>query len=185
VRFLLDRLLAEHGDLRRLANVQIATIGPRTADELRRYHLKADLAPNEYRAEALAVALEENAAGKSFLLARASRGREVLSEQLTASGAMITQVVVYESRDVPEPQQHVADALGAGKIDWITVTSSAIARSLHAMFGDELKKSKLASISPITSATLRELGHEPDIEATVYTTDGLIEVLLSAVAVED
>jgi uroporphyrinogen III methyltransferase / synthase len=60
------------------------------------------------------------------------------------------------------------------------VTSSAIARSLAALFGPDLKKAKLASISPITSGVLRELGFAPAAEATRYTTEGVVEAILRA-----
>ena len=73
-----------------------------------------------------------------MLLARASRGREVLAEMLTAAGATVEQVVVYESRDVAAPDDEVAKRLAAGEIDLTTVTSSAIARSLVSMFGESL-----------------------------------------------
>jgi uroporphyrinogen III methyltransferase/synthase len=69
--------------------------------------------------------------------------------------------------------------MAAGLIDWTTVTSSAIARSLARLFGDSLKKTGLASISPITSATLRELGYQPAAEAREFTLDGVIEALRS------
>ena len=87
------------------------------------------------------------------------------------------QVVVYESVDVQSPQPEIAEQLAAGKIDWTTVTSSAIARSLARMFGDSLHKTKLASISPITSATLRELGYEPAAEAKEYTMAGVVAAI--------
>ena len=70
VRWFLDRLLAGGGDLRRLGGVKLAAIGPGTAAELARYHLKADLMPEEYRAESLAEALLAQARGGRFLLAR-------------------------------------------------------------------------------------------------------------------
>jgi uroporphyrinogen-III synthase len=38
----------------------------------------------------------------------------------------------------------------------------------------------LVSISPITSATLGELGLRPAAEATTYTLDGLVEAILRA-----
>jgi uroporphyrinogen III methyltransferase / synthase len=180
VRYLLDRLLARGADLRRLADIQLAVIGPGTAEELRRYHLKADLVPDEYRAESLAAALAPDARGQRFLLARASRGREVLAEELLAAGGIVEQVVVYSSRDVEPADPEVSAALAAGRIDWITVTSSAIARSLANLFGDDLHKSKLASISPITSATLRELGHKPDAEARDFTMEGVVDAILES-----
>ena len=63
------------------------------------------------------------------------------------------------------------------QIDWITVTSSAIARSLVDLFGSALHDVHLASISPITSAALRERGYEPAVEASVYTMEGLVTAI--------
>ena len=44
------------------------------------YGLTADVVPHEYRAESLAEALAPRAAGKRFLLARASPGGQVLPD---------------------------------------------------------------------------------------------------------
>jgi uroporphyrinogen III methyltransferase/synthase len=178
VRYLLDRLL-DRDDVRRLAGVKLAAIGPATAEELARYRLRAELVPDEYRAEGLATALADKVAGRRVLLARASRGRELLAEELAKAGASVEQVVVYESRDVQTPDPAVAAALAGGDRPWITVTSSAIARSLAALFGQDLHRARLASISPVTSQTLRELGFEVAAEATVYTTAGLVDAILA------
>ena len=178
VRYLLDRLLESRGDVRRLGNVRLAAIGPATAEELTRYRLQADLLPGEYQAEALASALAREAPGRTFLLARASRGREVLAEQITAAGGTVHQIVVYSSTDVEQADPEVAAALSDGRIDWVTVTSSAIARSLARLFGHDLRRTKLASISPITSEVLHELGYEAAVEATEYTMDGLVDVMV-------
>lgn len=158
---------------------RIAAMGPGTAEELARFGFRAELVPREFRAEALADVLARDAVGKRFLLARASRGREVLAERLCAAGAAaVEQIVVYESADVERPAPEIAALLREGKIDWITVTSSAIARSLARMFGEQLRRVKLASISPVTSQTLRELGYQPAAEAKEYTLAGLIASLV-------
>ncbi len=180
VRYLLDRLLATGHDLRSLGKLKLAAIGPGTADELARYHLRADLIPDEYRAESLASSLAGTASGKRFLLARASRGREVLAEELSAAGGIVEQVVVYHSHDVLQPDPRIVDSLRSETIDWITVTSSAIAKSLVQLFGEDLRKAKLVSISPITSATLRELGYEPAAEATEYTMQGVVRAIAAS-----
>jgi uroporphyrinogen III methyltransferase/synthase len=182
VRNFFDRLLSPfqgERDIRALGKLKIAAIGPATAEELERYHLRADVVPDEFRAESLAESLRGSAAGKKFLLIRASRGREVLAEQLTAAGGLVEQVVVYESIDVEKPDADIAAKMSADQIDWTTVTSSAIARSLARIFGDSLKQTKLVSISPITSATLRELGYEPAAEAKEYTMAGVVEAIRS------
>jgi uroporphyrinogen III methyltransferase/synthase len=174
VRYFFERLEHIGRDLRALGRIKIAAIGSATAGELAGYHLKADLVPDEFRAESLAQALAGGAAGRRLLLVRASRGREVLAEELSKAGGAVEQVVVYESIDVEQPTPEIAERMAAGQIDWTTVTSSAIARSLAKMFGDSLERTRLVSISPITSTTLRELGYEPAAEAKEYTMAGVV-----------
>jgi uroporphyrinogen III methyltransferase/synthase len=175
-----QRLNCSGHDARWLAHVRLAVIGPGTRVALGEYHLRADLEPAVHRAESLAEALLPEARGKRFLLIRASRGREVLAEMLAAAGGQVEQVVAYESRDVTTPDAEVVELLERGRIDWVTVTSSAIARSLVQMFGDRLRATRLASISPITSGVLRELGFEPATEAQDYSLDGVVEAIRSA-----
>jgi uroporphyrinogen III methyltransferase/synthase len=173
---------------RRPFRAKVAAIGPGTDDELARYGLRADLVPEQYRAEVLAEALvreilaQETSApddqGRWVLLIRASRGRDVLAQRLSAAGVKVEQVVVYASLDVEFPDPTVIAMLRAGEIDWITVTSSAIGRSLAKMFGDDLRRAQLATISPITSATLRALGHQPAAEAEEYTIAGLVQAIV-------
>lgn len=179
VDYFLDRLLSER-DLRSLSGLKIAAVGPGTTKRLAEYHLRADYQPDQYRAEALAAGLAGDAKNKRFLLVRASRGREVLAEELTKAGGLVEQVVVYQSTDVAVPDPAVPEKLADGSIDWITVTSSAIAKSLTKLFGKSLQDCKLASISPVTSTTIRELGFEPAAEATQYTMDGIVQAVLLA-----
>jgi uroporphyrinogen III methyltransferase/synthase len=177
-----QRLVTPSRDIRALRSVKLAVIGPATRDALSQYQLQADCIPGRFQAEDLAAALGQQAAGKRVLLVRASRGREVLAEQLEASGADVRQVVFYESVDVGQADAEVADAMGAGTIHWTTVTSSAIARSLQQLFGNDLQQTRLVSISPITSATLRELGYEPAAEAVEATMDGVLNAILAGAA---
>ncbi len=86
VRYFIGRLLTAGGDLQQFKRIKIAAIGPATADELLRHNLHADLVPPEFQAESLAHSLAGEASGKHFLLVRASRGREVLAEQLNRAG---------------------------------------------------------------------------------------------------
>lgn len=183
VRYFCKRVLHLLGKsgLVTLKSCRLAAIGPSTAEVLRKeFEQPVDLVPKKYRAEDLAENLAAKAEGKHFLLVRASRGRELLADQLTSAGAVITQVVAYTSEDtrpddleVLRTKRQILD----GQVDWVTVTSSAIARSLVTMYGEALRQVRLVSISPITSQTLRELGFEPTAEATVYNMDGIIEAM--------
>lgn len=178
VRAIIERLIATGRDVRAFGKARIAALGPGTSEELLHFHLRADLVPKEFRAEALAEALIGQAASKRFLLVRASRGREVLAETLQEAGANIVQVVAYTSRDVSVPRPEIRAALESGQIDWVTVTSSSIARSLVALFGDHLKRCKLVSISPVTSETLRKCGYPPMCEAREFTMAGVVQAIV-------
>ncbi len=180
VEHLLTRLFSLGRDLRALGGIQLAAIGPGTAEALEAWHLNADLVPDEYRAETLADAMAPHVAGKQVLLARANRGREVLAERLQQAGAQVSQVVVYTSTDMEDIDPQIETALSDGDVDWITVTSSAIAQSAARLFGGSFGQAKLASISPVTSEILRSLGHEPNAEADDYTMEGVVEAVLRA-----
>lgn len=174
--------LLETGDMRQLSSVRIAAIGPATRDRLKDYFLDADLVPETFEAESLAESLSDKVKGKKVLLIRASRGREILSVKLTEFGGNVMQLVCYESVDCTKPNPEVTELFQNKRIDFVTVTSSAIANSVHQMFGDDLAASKMISISPITTAVLNDLGHSVEIEATEYTMDGIVHALLESVA---
>jgi uroporphyrinogen-III synthase len=88
--------------------------------------------------------------------------------------------VVYQSQDVLTVADGITERLAAGDVDWVMVTSSAIARSLVALLGEHLPTVRLASISPITSEVLRELGLAPTVEAESYTMEGLVDAIVQA-----
>jgi len=182
---LLNRVFERGGDIRALGGVRIASLGKGTAERLSHYHLKADRAPERVDPTELAVSLMQDAPGGAFLLARASGDHPVLGEELEEAGAGVDQIPVYQTVEIEEPNQDVADALKAGEVTWITVTSSPTARSLVQLYGELLKSAKLVSISPLTTATLKELGYDPAYEAIPHTVDGMLETLLKTREKED
>src|SRR5206468_9440053 len=94
VHAVLRRLDALGRDLRDLGRVKLAAIGPKTAEALREYRLRADVVPAAtFSSEGLADALKPHVAGKRVLLARADRGREHLRDAL-ATVATVEQVAV-------------------------------------------------------------------------------------------
>lgn len=179
VDYLLRRLYDSGADVRRLGRAKLAALGSGTAERLTRYSLRADLVPEQFVAESLVEALVAEARDRRFLIARTNRGRNILAEELEKAGARVDQIVVYGSVDVEEPDPGAVAALSAGEIDWVTVTSSAIARSVVRLYGDALRQARLASIGPLTSATLRELGYAPAVEASPHSTSGLIDAIVT------
>ena len=183
VQAFIERLRRIGHDLRALGGIRLAAIGPGTANALRGYHLEPDLIPPEYRSEDLAAALKGHVRGQRVLLARADRGREILREEL-AEVAKVDQIAVYSQVDAIEPNSEALACLGRGEINYVTVTSSniarALARALDLKCRDAINSGrvKLVSISPVTSAVLRELGLPVAAEATTFTAEGVIEALI-------
>lgn len=179
VRFFLQRIFDLGLDVRVLGNCSLAAVGAKTADTLAEYHLRADYVPQTYVAEELAALLAPAVDGRSVLLIRASRGRDALPESLRRARAEVTEVVAYQHRDVPHSDPAIQEAMAAGRIAWTTVTSSGIAESLVKMFGEALHQTRLVSLSPLTSQTLRRLGYEPAAEAAAATMQGLVHAILA------
>jgi len=177
VDWFMNRLRDRGFDARQLGRSSIAAIGPGTAAALESYGLRADCVPNEYRAEALAEALQDQVAGKQVLLVRASRGRELLGDTLAQAGALVRSVVAYSSIDVEAADEEIAALMRSGKVDWTVVTSSSIAQALARFFGESLLKTRIVSISPVTSATLAELGFPATVESQVHTMQGIVDAI--------
>jgi uroporphyrinogen-III synthase len=167
---------------------KIAVIGPATMNAANAIGLTVDLIPQQYIAESLAAALLPEARGKSFLLVRAAEARDHLPETLTAAGATVTIAEAYRNQ-LPAESIPALQALFASPEtypDAITFTSASTARNLCALLeAADLTlppNITLASIGPITSETLRNLGHEPTIEASEPTIPALIQSLLAHLA---
>jgi len=180
VRFFLDRLLALGRDLRDLGQVKIAAIGPKTADTLREYHLNPDAVPDAtFSSEGLVDVLSPLVAGQRVLLARANRGREELKTGLTKV-ATVEQVTVYDQLDAIDPECDTFAALRRGEIEFVTLSSSNIARAVLGAFDEVLRgrvsrgEVKLVAISPVTGDAIRDCGYPVAAEATEYTATGLI-----------
>ena len=184
VHALLRRVDALGRDLRDLGSVKLAAIGPKTAEALREYRLRADVVPDTtFSSEGLANVLKPHVAGKRVLLARANRGRDLLRAEL-AKVATVEQVTVYDQVDVVEPDATVLDHLRRGEIRFVTLTSSNIARGVLNAFDETIRgrvergEIRLVAISPETGDAVRGLGYPVAAEATEFTTEGLIEAVV-------
>ena len=180
VRYFLDRLELRQWDVRSLAGIEIACIGSKTAETLAYYHLLADVTPSSFRAESLLDELVPTAAGKRMLIVRASRGSEILPDRLTAAGAIVTQAIAYRHTDVTQCDSTIAALAAEGKIDWVTLTSSASAESAVRMFRDTLSHMRIASLSPVTSEAISKQGFQVAAEADPYTIESLVQALIEA-----
>jgi uroporphyrinogen III methyltransferase/synthase len=172
-------------DVRAFGSAKIATVGEATAAAVRdELGLKVDLCPEEFVAEALADALSstDGIRGKRFLLFRAEIARTVLIERLNAGcAATVRDVAIYQTKSPDALLPEVTQALANYTVQWITFTSSSTAKNFVALLGPDYKNQlagiRLASIGPITTATVKELGLSPAVEANPHTVQGVVNAI--------
>ena len=137
--------------------------------------------PPDYIADALVTHFPEPPLGQCILFPRVeSGGREVLVTELTARGALVTEVAAYQSHCAKHLPAPTLASLEGGLVDVITFASSKTVTCFQQIMGrDRLSQisASIASIGPQTSATCREVFGRIDIEAREYTLEGLTAAL--------
>ena len=162
---------------------RIAAIGSATAKAVVEAGMKVDLVPPQAVAESLAEALKAHAAGATMLLVRAAAGRDILPEALIAAGATVTIAEAYRNVIPTESVEELRTLFTTNPPDAITFTSGSTAQNLVALLDAAAltipEGVVLASIGPITSHAMRDLGLEPTVESTESTISALVAALSS------
>lgn len=183
----MSRLTAT-ADVRELKGVRLCAVGASTASRLLRYGVRADLMPEEYRAEALLDALRAHGplGGKRVLVPHADIGRDLVVQELRQDGADVTDVVAYrttlaqgDSAGGPDVYRMLLD----GQIDAVTFTSASTVRNFAQIHGqdqaaDLLNGTVVASIGPVTAEAGRQLGITTTVQPERYTIPDLVDALV-------
>lgn len=177
------RLRARGGDWSAVAARRVAAIGPATAKALAAHGVRADVVPDEYRAEGLVEHLRNRVGrGDRVLLPRAAQTRDVLVQELRRLVAEVREVPAYVTRRVETSAPAVRAALAAREVDAVTLTSSSTARHFAEMLSDGERRAWLdgvavACIGPITAATAAEYGIATAVMPREYTIPALARAL--------
>jgi uroporphyrinogen-III synthase len=162
---------------------RIAVVGPATARAVESIGLRTDVMPPTFTAESLANTLAQEAAGRSILLVLAEEAPSTLHDALESFGARVTIAPAYRNR-IPAGSLAAITALFAepsSHPDAVTFTSASTATNLlalcHAAAVHLPVKVIRASIGPVTSRALCELGLPPHIEAAEPTIPALVAAL--------
>jgi uroporphyrinogen III methyltransferase/synthase len=185
-RFLAGLVGAGH-DIRDLAGVRIAAIGPATAARVARFGLCVAAQPDEYRAEALVEAIGQ-VEGQRILLARADVARTILPDELRSRGAIVDLVTVY--RTVLPANVASVDTLTP--FDMVTFTSASTVLHFDRLCPQGARRflagRAVAAIGPVTADALRSLGVAPDLVPARYTVadlaDGVVDYFANRDSVE-
>jgi uroporphyrinogen-III synthase len=167
-----------------MQHLLVVAIGPATAAAIQSEGVSVSLVPEKYVAESVVEALRGKITQHSrVLLVRAKVARDVLPDELRKTGAHVEVIEAYETA-VPEDaatrlKEVFADPTTQPHI--VTFTSSSTVTNFLVLLGPDrnsvLEGVKLASIGPVTTATLKQAGLTPDIEASEYTMQGLVAAI--------
>jgi len=151
--------------------LSVAVVGPATAERLAVLNGRIpDLEAMRSDAAGLAGELIPHlGARRRILVPQAADARPTLVRALAEADATPTAVVAYDKGLPPEAAYRAAELFRGTSIGWVTFTSSRIVHHFVEVVGKGWARRKkellAASIGPVTSATLRELGIEPAAEA--------------------
>jgi uroporphyrinogen-III synthase len=170
-----------------LQHLRVAAIGPATKRAIGQRGVEVDVVPREYVAESVVRSLRSRVRGRSVLLVRAKVARDVIPRELRRAGAQVDVVEAYETVEPQSSRRRLHRALANPRTrpHVVTFTSSSTVRNFVALLGASnasLDGIRLASIGPITSSTLRELGLRAHIKAKQFTIPGLVDAIALAMA---
>ena len=150
-------------DIRALAQLKIACIGPGTAAALEEARLYADLVPEEYTTEALAGALTRNVRkDENVLILRAAEGNPLLTNKLENEKILYKDCAVYRTQYIPSETQ---DA------DLIIFGSAGGVRAY--LENNELEDMQPLCIGVLTAAELERLTGKKAVTPDSCSVEGI------------
>ena len=161
----------------------IAAVGVATAEALHRLDAATSrILPDNFNAEQLAIKLAPEVAGKRVLLVQGQSAATSLQDAIVAAGAHVERVDAYRSiAPAILPKMLGLWLLENKNADAVTFTSAQMAlnffRALEAKGAALPPQTVIASIGPVTSRALREIGHPSDVEAKSARMEDLAAAL--------
>jgi uroporphyrinogen III methyltransferase/synthase len=182
VNVFFDALQTLNKDCRVFARAKLAVIGPKTAERLARFGIKADFVPNVFTGKDLAKQLinAANLNAKKVLLLRSDIASKDLPQLLAQANAQVDDAAIYTAAEVKGDAEQLESDISAGALDWLTFASPSAVRSFFKQITPGLVNSSpvnVASIGPVTSEQLREFGVKVDVQAKQHTLDGLLDAI--------
>ncbi len=174
-------LAAAGADARRFGRAKVAAIGPKTADRLLAYGVRADFVPPKFVAEDVAAGLVEHSQrGERVLVYGAQEMRDVVATTLREAGRAVDVVAGYKTSHVRDAA--IATAAAATNV-WTFTSASTVAAFLENVPDAAIRAAGkiVACIGPITAAAARDAGLRVDVVPDDFTVDGLLDALESTV----
>ena len=190
VEAFMPALLDGTRDVRSLKRPRLCCVGTGTAERLARYGIKVDLIPDEFRAEALVMALADTGSleGQRVLLPRADIGREVIAEGLRDGGRSSPTSLPTERCSKTRSRTTARTSTGCCSTMRSTWSRSPAPRRCATSPRSTARSRRstcsrdtvVAAIGPVTAEAAHQLGIEVTVQPTVSTIPALVDAIAAA-----
>lgn len=171
----------------RPGGARVAVVGEETARAARAAGWEVSLVPELRTATGMVQAWRDGvgapaapgsprSTGARVLLPLSVQAGDVLPDGLTALGWEPVRVDAYDVAPVP-PERAVIDAVAAGRIDAVVVTSGSVARRVAEVFDPLPDGVAIACIGEPSAAAAREAGLRVAVVATTSSGTGTVDAL--------
>jgi uroporphyrinogen III methyltransferase/synthase len=196
VKYFFQRFFEHEKDIRELAGIMICAIGTKTAQVIRKYGLKVDLIPEEFRAEGLITLLQgfegkrnKELKGMKFLLPRAEVAREIFPDKVREIGGKIDVPVAYRAVKPEYHGKRLRRFLKEGRISIATFTSAATFNNFIDIMGRDaeelLSGVGIAVIGPITGKAVEKSGLHVHIMPKESTIEAMVKEIIAWIKTHD
>jgi uroporphyrinogen-III synthase len=163
---------------------RIAVIGTRTEVVLTNRGFKVDFVPNEYVAEGFVrefLPLVQK--GMKVLIPKGNLARDYIAESLSAVGAQVDELVVYETYLPEDSKNQLKAAIRQKQIDILTFTSpSTVDHFMEVIDGNDLHPflddCLISCIGPITKERIESVGLCVHVMPETYTVEDMLKKMI-------
>lgn len=164
---------------------KVAAIGKKTEEVLKEKGLQVEFVPSMYVAEAFVEEfLPYIHRGSRVLLPKGNLAREYIAASLAEAGAIVDEVVIYETYMPAENREKLAQMLADKQLDILLFTSPSTVGHLMKVvseFGldEQLKECVIGCIGPVTEKKLLAYGLTVHASPKEYTVNEMIKCTIA------
>lgn len=160
----------------------VAAVGPSTREAAEQAGFRVDYVAENHSGRGLAEELGARVQGRRVLLPRSNRANPDLPEALRRHGALVTEVVAYQTVRPAETDKEKLDKVFGGPVDAVLFFSPSAVRNFAELggrgwFAGLPKRAAIAAIGFTTAEGLRELGVGSVLLSGATTSGAMIDSL--------
>jgi uroporphyrinogen-III synthase len=163
---------------------KVAVIGVRTKQVLEERGISVQFTPSKYVAEAFITDfIPQITPGTKVLLPKGNLARDIIATSLRKEGAIVDEVIMYETYAPSESKNKLAELLNNQQLDILTFTSPSTVDHFMEIVQendlfDKLEHCLIACIGPVTCKKVAAAGLPVHISPDQYTVNDMIECMI-------